>query len=407
MRRIILIAGAALLVGLAYFSYTRYYLPAQSPTPTPEVAETLGRVIYASGTVLPERWANISFDIQGTLAYLPVQEGDRVEQGQLLAELDTIALRGQVAQAQAALETARARLAQVRAGARPEEIKTAEQDVAAARAALEAAQAEVAAAEAELARLLAGAKEEEITAAKADMKKAEAVLRQAQAEYDKIAAAADVAARPEAVALEQASLDYEAAKARYEALLRGATKEEVDAARARLAAAQAQASQAKAHLGRAQAQLDLLRAGPTTEQVAVAEGEVSQAEVTLAGAQVALSKARLYAPFSATVGVVHVREGEEVLEGQPVLVFGDISHLRVETTDLRETDVSSVILGQQVEVTFDALPGEVLPGKVVRIAPMARTEQGSANYTAVIELTEMDPRIRWGMTAYVNIPVNE
>jgi hypothetical protein len=43
---------------------------------------------------------------------------------------------------------------------------------------------------------------------------------------------------------------------------------------------------------------------------------------------------------------------------------------------------------------------------VVYISPKASSEQGGVNYTTIIEFDELDPRLRWGMTAYVNITTN-
>ena len=77
--------------------------------------------------------------------------------------------------------------------------------------------------------------------------------------------------------------------------------------------------------------------------------------------------------------------------------------MRVETTDLRETDVTRLVEGMSVEVTFDSLPGEVFQGEITHIAAMSTVEKGSTNYTVIVELAELDPRLRWGMTAFVNI----
>jgi multidrug resistance efflux pump len=77
--------------------------------------------------------------------------------------------------------------------------------------------------------------------------------------------------------------------------------------------------------------------------------------------------------------------------------------MHVETTDLRETDVTRLELGMPVEVSFDALPGRTFDGEITRISPMSSTEQGSTNYTVEINVTDLDPSLRWGMTAFVNI----
>jgi multidrug resistance efflux pump len=304
-------------------------------------------------------------------------------------------------------------------------------------------------AQAELSRLLAGAREEEVEAAAATLLKTEAVLRQAQAEYDKIAWAGDVGTTPQAIALETATLDYDAAKANYDALLRGARPEEIQAAQAVVAAARANVAQAEAGVNSAQAALDLLEEGAIQEQIAVAEASVAQAEANLAQtnagvssaqaaldllqegatpeqiavaeaavaqaqasvttAQTALGRATLTAPFDGTVSEIYVRVGEQVNPAfveNPVMALGDLSTMQVETTDLRETDVGRIAVGQEVDITFDALPDTLLKGRVVYISPKASSEQGGVNYTTTIEFDEFDPGLRWGMTAYVNITVD-
>jgi multidrug resistance efflux pump len=88
--------------------------------------------------------------------------------------------------------------------------------------------------------------------------------------------------------------------------------------------------------------------------------------------------------------------------GQPLLFLGDTGNLRVETTDLRETDVTRLQVGMPVEVTFDAAPGRRFAGTIARIAPMSTSEKGSTNYTVLIDVADLDASLRWGMTAFVN-----
>jgi HlyD family secretion protein len=156
-------------------------------------------------------------------------------------------------------------------------------------------------------------------------------------------------------------------------------------------------------VAQAQAQLDLLRAGARTEDVAVAEAAVAQAQAAVDATLAALAKSELVAPFDGTVSAVESHPGEVVQPGQEVIVLGDLGQMRVETTDLRETDVAKVQVGQEVDVTFDALPDQVFQGTVTRIAPMSTAEQGSVNYTAIVELDQLNPALRWGMTAFINI----
>jgi multidrug resistance efflux pump len=295
-------------------------------------------------------------------------------------------------------------LARLESGARPEEIA--------------AAEAAVRAAEAELARLKAGPKPEEIAAAKARVDQAASVVRQAQAAYDKIAWQPGAGASPQAVALEQATANYEAAKAAYEALLRGATAEElaaaqarVDQARARLALLQAGATPqelavAQARVDQVRAQLARLQAGATPEELAAARARVEAAQAALEQARARLDQVTLRAPFAGTVARLDVRVGEVVMPGQPVLILGDLSTLQVETDDLSEEDVAWVQIGAPVTITLDALPERTFQGRVIAIAPMASVDQGGTNYKVTVALEEQDPAMRWGMTAYVEVEVN-
>jgi hypothetical protein len=56
-------------------------------------------------------------------------------------------------------------------------------------------------------------------------------------------------------------------------------------------------------------------------------------------------------------------------------------------------------------VTFDAVKGKTFTGKVARIAPMSSQGQGGVNYTVIVELDQLDPALRWGMTAFTDIQV--
>ncbi len=143
-----------------------------------------------------------------------------------------------------------------------------------------------------------------------------------------------------------------------------------------------------------------------SEQVAVAEANVALAEAALEAARARLAPHDVSAPFDGTVGAVHVRTGEFVAAGQPLVTLGDLTTLRVETADLDEVDVARVEVGQPATVAFDALPEMVFTGRVVQVAPMASSGGGGVNYTVVIELDQIAPIIRWGMTAFVDIEVD-
>jgi multidrug resistance efflux pump len=423
-------------------------------------AQDFEGVISATGEVRPARWADLGFTVGGLVKAVHVEEGQEVSAGQLLVELDAVQLERAVAEAQAALSAAEANLARIRAGAHPQDIAAAEQAVAVAQANADVAETQIAAAEAglgqaragvtiaqaqvaiaeagvkvaqaELSRVQAGASQEEIEAVEATLDKARAAVRLAQFEYDRSGGASNT---PQALALEQATLDLERTQAEYDRLVTGPRRSDlaplqanVETAKAQVALAQAQVAQSESQIGQAeiavvqaqaayqaalaqvsqsQATVDRLRAGPTTEEVTVAEATVVQAREAVSTAQALRVQSTLTAPYDGTVGMLYVRQGEEVLPGQPVLVMGDLSTLQVETTDLDEIDVARVHPDQRADLTFDALPDEVLTGRVVHIAPMSTPGQAATTYKVTIEFEEIDPALRWGMTAFVDIWLGE
>ena len=91
-------------------------------------------VIWASGKLMPERWAYLGFSIPGRLATVDVAEGDRVQAGQVLAALDVAELQAAVHQAEAGLAAAQAQLAAIQAPARAEDIAAAKGAVTSAEA---------------------------------------------------------------------------------------------------------------------------------------------------------------------------------------------------------------------------------------------------------------------------------
>jgi len=189
---------------------------------------------------------------------------------------------------------------------------------------------------------------------------------------------------------------------------------QIDAARAQAAvargqvpAAEAGVRAAQAGLARSQAALNRLKAGATAEERAEADARIASAQAALAAAQAQLTQTQVAAPFAGQVGAVTVRPGELAIPGQAVLTLGDTRAMRVETTDLRETDVARLRIGMPLEITFDALPGRAFTGTIVRIAPMSSAEKGSTNYTVIVDVPDLDPALRWGMTAFVNIQVDK
>jgi multidrug resistance efflux pump len=188
---------------------------------------------------------------------------------------------------------------------------------------------------------------------------------------------------------------WQAAQARLDKLLAGADADTLRAAEAQLGAASAQYKAT-------QAQVDALIAGATPEEIAVVEASVQEAQAALDRAKAIRDQATLIAPFDGTIADVPVHEAQFVNAGTPIVVLGDLTRLHIETTDLNEKDIAGVSIGSQAIVTFDALLGVTIGGTVTQIAPKS-IESSGVNYTVRIELAQIPDRLRWGMTALVEI----
>ncbi len=380
---------------------------ASTPDVTEEIAplEPVASVVSATGEVRPVTWTTLSFETGGQVIDLPVEEGDVVEAGDVIARLDSTDLEAELAQNEAALALAEADLAEAKAGPREEEVDAAKQ-------ALAAANARTAAAAARRDVLYSQITEAQIEEAEHAVYQAQQDLEDLQGAMGGLLAWAEEygdtypaghkknrlsAGEMLAYQIELAELELAAAQAHLNDLLDGPDPDlvRIENARIWIASAQAQVEQAR---------LDLLLAGPLPQDVAVAEAKVDQAEADVELVKARMGQLVLTAPFAGTVTEVFVDANEFTNAGQAIVQIGDLSNLRIETTDLNEIDVARVKVGSKVIITFDALPGVEVDGTVTRIAPKAEEGTG-VNYTVVIEPQDLPDAIRWGMTAFVDIEV--
>jgi multidrug efflux pump subunit AcrA (membrane-fusion protein) len=439
MRRWIWIVLILLVVGgVAYVVLQRQGLltpPTETTTEaaaTPDLAPVRTELdIVVDAVVVPVQHATLSMAAGGIVAEVLVKEGDQVAADELIGRLDNAAETLAVAQAEARVASLRARLEELRAGARAEEIAAAQAAVDAAQAGLDklkegASAAEIAAAEAAVSAAQAaydqvreGPDTADRTAAEADIANAEASLKVALSAYDEVKWRPNPATLPQAVELEQAQNAFNTAQARYDDLIAGATASELAAAEAEVERAQAQLEQlkeppsaadlaaAEAEVRRAQAELDLRQAGTRPEVLAAAEAELQEAELTLEQRKLDLAHTELRAPFAGTIAELTLKVGEQVAAGTPVVQLADLSTWLLETEDLNELNVVGVREAAPVTITVDALPDRTFTGQVQRIKPLGENTQGDITYTAVVSLNEQDAPLRWRMTAAATIAAAE
>src|SRR5579864_4153255 len=95
-----------------------------------------GTVLSATGYIVAHHTINVNSKVTGRLAWIGVEKGDKVKEGQVLVRLEDQEFRASYDQARGALENARAYLSELQHGSRPEEVQQAQHNLDEARATL-------------------------------------------------------------------------------------------------------------------------------------------------------------------------------------------------------------------------------------------------------------------------------
>jgi membrane fusion protein YbhG len=129
-------------------------------------------------------------------------------------------------------------------------------------------------------------------------------------------------------------------------------------------------SAAEAKFKQAEAAAALARKGFRKEDVEAARGRMAEAQGRVAELDARLREAELTAPADAVVEVVSVRPGDLVQAGRIVITMLEASQLWVKVY-VPETDLAHVHLGQQATVRVDSFGSETFSGHVGQIASQA------------------------------------
>ena len=101
-----------------------------------ENSDVGGVVLSASGYIVAHHKISVNSKVTGRVAWIGVEKGDKVKEGQVLVRLEDDEFRAQYQQAHGAAENARAYYAELQHGSRPEEIRQAQHNLDEARATL-------------------------------------------------------------------------------------------------------------------------------------------------------------------------------------------------------------------------------------------------------------------------------
>jgi len=129
---------------------------------------------------------------------------------------------------------------------------------------------------------------------------------------------------------------------------------------------------------------------------------VQEAAVALAEAK--LAKMQIRAPFAGVVGIRNVSVGDYVKDGQELVNIEDIATLKVDFR-LPEATLPQLKLGQPLEMTADALPGEKFAATLDAVDPLVEASGRSLSLRA--RLANPDGKLRPGMFVRVRLTLAE
>lgn len=141
--------------------------------------------------------------------------------------------------------------------------------------------------------------------------------------------------------------------------------------------------------------------GPDPIQLAELKARVANAEAQLAAVKAsASSQLVLAAPWSGTVITNNLVQGQIVQAGTTYVQLADQSSWKVVTTDLKETDIAKIKVGEKASVAVDAIPGKEYQAEVVSIEGIGVDKQGDITYEVTLSI-QSDQALKWNMTANV------
>jgi RND family efflux transporter MFP subunit len=396
VKRIIVLAVVAVVLvglGVAYSSFSSAAAEALRPvTPTLELRPvTLTRSVSASGTVGSERTYNVYSQLQYTVHSVEAAEGQRVEQGDVLAKLDTESLELDIRAQRAALDSAKRSTGldldgKAMAYENAQERTALTVDTARRSYQLLAAQ-------------VANGTHPELVSTQNSADNAKAELDARQRAYDDNKLLFDLGELSRQT-LDSAQTALDNARRLYDSALQTQQntqkrlRDDVETARKSYSNAQVTAAQ---EVENAKTALDSAQAVASTEQQ----------EITLEKLEKQLRDSTITAPISGVVTKVYAKEGSP---GSGLLfIIEDLEALEI-STKVKEYDAALVSPGLPVIIRSDATGDAEITGTVKSVAPTSeKNAQGgtiSANvveYVTLVTVSQPDSGLKIGMNTRMNI----
>ena len=395
---IILLIILLAMVGFAYFDYrqtTANILDKQNlarelepDTALVERGDLSNTLEDISGIVRSNQSVYLYWQTSGTVSDVYVEVGDKVSKGDVLAELDRKTIDSAIIDAEVTREQAEESMERLYTSALPlEQARTA---MVQAKKAVEDAQKELDALGLVRSDLI------ELGVKYDDYQRSITAYENAKKFFDSVKERAlDDAVRVRALsAMESAKSTMDSLKAQYGWYSGEAEEIDIQKADAALKLAQAQLDDAVRAYNR-------IKDGPTENQVRSIQAQIDAAAATV-------NTSKIISPISGTVAQVEAKPYDVI--SYDTAQTGTILAVRVDDLtshyidiSVTELEINNIHLGQEVAISFDAIPLRQYTGTIVNISNAGTVDNLSVNFDLTVKMDETDDSIKSGMMADVAI----
>jgi HlyD family secretion protein len=391
IKLIVLLAIILALGGAAYFAWQYYLAESQKPIDVSKLTTvtvsrgSISATIGATGTLRSKQTATIYWTTSGRVGKINKKAGDAVKTGDVIAEIDPTTYTSQIITAQQELANAKMAL---------QNLKESTTSTASALQAVVTAQKAYDDAALKRERMNWGrASQDQLDKAEADYILAQRSYENA---WDLFNRNADRA--PEDVVRANALSALAAARQKRDSALANLNWLRGKPEAQELAQADADVLVAKAKLEDAKRTYEKVKNGPSKEDLDAAQAKIDAAQNTI-------NSVRLVAPFDGTISTMTMQVGDFV-DSKIGVRFDNLSTFYADL-QVSEIDINQIKLGQKGTVTFDAVPNKTFDIVVTDISQVGTVLQGSVNFTVTIQVVNPDKAIKPGMTASANIIVDQ
>ncbi len=397
----VVIALALILSGAGYYFYGIQQSNSKNGPSFETSTISTGDIVLSAtglGTLIPGKEVSFGFGTSGQVSEVDVSMGDKVKAGQVLARLENRTLSLEYDQAKANYEAL-----------------TSPSAIAAAEQAIVDAEASLATAKDDLQHMIGPEMfiaEEAVARAGQDLESAKAAAEKnpSDANKQKVSEAESALTKAQGT-LTYAFYNYSDSYTRQTFTFpirndKGTTvrRDLIAPTDAELLAARAAYELAQANLSDARNYLDVLQGKKTADEVpASSVTTITEAKNALDSAEAGLKATELIAPISGTITSIDLNTGEDV-GTTAVVTISDLDQPYTIDVALDQTDWDKAKVGNAASVTFDLLPNNPYPGKIVEVYPTLDDSSGTAMIHIKVQLdSPIDVDLPSGATASVDV----